>query len=97
MADLDAEVLAEVRRVLAEELEVARPVEPDDELRGDLLVDSMGAIVLAVALEDRFRVKLPDDGAAAVVTVRDLVALVRRAKTGDEVSPAPAGAREVPR
>ena len=97
MADLDAEVLAEVRRVLAEELEVARPVELDDELRGDLLVDSMGAIVLAVALEDRFRVKLPDDGAAAVVTVRDLVALVRRAVTGGAASPAPAGAREVPR
>jgi acyl carrier protein len=77
--DLRVQVLAEIRRVLSTDLEVGVPVEPHHELVKDLRVDSMGAIVLAVALEDRFRVKLADEDAAAVVTVRDLVDLVERA------------------
>jgi acyl carrier protein len=78
MPDLRAEILAEIRRVFAADLEVPEPVEPHHELGRDLRVDSMGAIVLAVALEDRFRVKLSDDDAAAVVTVKDLMDLVER-------------------
>jgi acyl carrier protein len=38
----------------------------------------MGAIVLAVALEDRFLVKLSDEDATGVVSVKDLVDLVER-------------------
>lgn len=78
MPDLEAEILAEIRRVFSVDLEVPGPVDPHHELAKDLGVDSMGAIVLAVALEDRFRVKLSDEEAAAVVTVRDLMDLVER-------------------
>ena len=78
MPDLSAEILAEIRRVLSVDLEVTEPVEPHHELASDLRVDSMGAIVLAVALEDRFRVKLSDEDALMVVTVKDLVDLVER-------------------
>ena len=78
MPELASEILLEIRRVLTDELEIAQPVELHHELRGDLLLDSMGAIVLAVALEDRFRVKLSDAEAADVVTVRDLVEMVGR-------------------
>ena len=78
MPDLRAEILAEIRRVFSVDLEVPGPVEPHQELARDLRLDSMGAIVLAVALEDRFRVKLSDEDAAAVVTVKDLVDLVER-------------------
>jgi acyl carrier protein len=78
MPDLRAEILAEIRRVVSVDLEVTEPVEPRHELARDLRVDSMGAIVLAVALEDRFRVKLSDEDAGAVVTVKDLVDLVER-------------------
>ena len=67
------EILAEIRRVFSGELEIPEPVELRHELAKDLGVDSMGAIVLAVGLEDRFRVKLSDEDAAAVVTVQDLV------------------------
>jgi acyl carrier protein len=52
----------------------------------------MGAIVLAVGLEDRFRVRLSDEDAGAVVTVDDLVELVERrvreARAADEPEPA---------
>jgi acyl carrier protein len=77
MADLRAEILAEIRRVLSVDLEVKEPVEPHHGLAGDLGVDSMGAIILAVALEDRFLVKLSDED-ASTVTVGDLVDLVER-------------------
>jgi len=78
VAELAAEVLAEVRRTFREALEFAGPVAPHHELRADLQLDSLGALVLAVALEDRFRVKLDDEDAASVRTVGDLVALVER-------------------
>jgi acyl carrier protein len=95
--DLRAEILAEIRRVLAVELEVAAPVELHQELARDLRVDSMGALVLAVALEDRFRVKLAEEDAAAV-TVEDLVDLVeRRARDAPaNGGPDPDRTREVP-
>ena len=78
MPDLRAEILAEIRRVFSVDLEVPGLVEPHHALARDLRVDSMGAIVLAVALEDRFRVTLSDAEAATVVTVSDLVDLVER-------------------
>jgi acyl carrier protein len=78
MPDLRSQILAEIRKVLAADLEVNEPVEPRHELACDLGVDSMGAIILAVALEDRFLVKLSDEDAVSVVTVGDLVDLVER-------------------
>ncbi len=78
MPDLASEILAEIRRILATELQFARPVELDHELAADLELDSVGAIVLAVGLEDRFRVKLSEADAGATTTVRDLVAVVER-------------------
>ena len=79
MRDRRAEILAEIRRLLSVELEIEEPAHLDSGLARDLGVDSMGGITLAVGLEDRFRVKLPDQDAATVVTVGDLVELVQRA------------------
>jgi acyl carrier protein len=76
--DLRAEILFEIRRTLAADLEIAEPVELHHELARDVGVDSMGAIILAVGLEDRFLVKLSDEDATGVVSVRDLVDLVER-------------------
>jgi acyl carrier protein len=70
---LETEVLAEIRRVFATDLERSEPVELHHELLRELHVDSMAAIVLAVGLEDRFRVKLSEDDTIGVVTVGDLV------------------------
>jgi len=98
VADLAAEILAEIRQILSAELEITRPAGLDDELAADLELDSMGAIILAVGLEDRFRIRLSDEDAAEVVTVRDLVGLVQRRLSeaeaaGDESSPGREGAR----
>jgi acyl carrier protein len=78
MPDLRAEILEEIRETLSADLEFEEPVELRHELAKDLGIDSMGAIILAVGLEDRFRIKLSDGDAGAVVTVEDLVDLVER-------------------
>jgi len=71
-----AEVLSEIRRIAAAELELERTIEPSDDLIRDLQLDSLGLTVLAVGLEDRFRVKLTEDDSGRVTTVGDLAALV---------------------
>jgi acyl carrier protein len=72
------EVLGEIGRVLREELGLSRPPRPEDDLVTDLQLDSVGLLTLVVGLEDRFRVALAEEDAAAVRTVRDLAALVLR-------------------
>lgn len=77
------EVLREIARVLREELALSREPRPEDDLVGDLQLDSVGLLTLVVGLEDRFRVALKEEDAGAVRTVGDLAALVlqRREET----------------
>jgi acyl carrier protein len=91
MDELRQEILAEIRRVLAAELELPGTVEPHHELATDLEVDSVGALILAVALEDRFRVKLTGAEAYSVISVDDLVGVVERAVREDRATGEPQG------
>jgi acyl carrier protein len=86
MAELEREVVAEIRRILGEELEWKGPVEPGHELLRDLQLDSLGLTVLAVGLENRFRVKLSEEDSVGLSTVEDLARLVsaRVAATPEE-------------
>ncbi len=86
MAELEGKVVAEIRRILGEELEWKGAVEPSHNLLKDLQLDSLGLTVLAVGLENRFRVKLSEEDAAGIVTVADLASLVSRrvAETPEE-------------
>jgi len=72
------EILQEIQRICDAELQLARPIALDLQLARDLGLDSLGAMILAVGLEDRYRVRLDEQDAAALVTVADLVALVQR-------------------
>ncbi len=76
MGELEAEVVVEIRRILGEELEWKGSVEPSHELLKDLQLDSLGLTVLAVGLENRFRVKLSEEDAEGLSTVEDLARLV---------------------
>jgi acyl carrier protein len=89
MNGLREEILGEIRRTVAADLELPGRVELHHGLATDVQVDSIGAIVLAVALEDRFRVKLTGTEAAAVVSVEDLVGVVERAVREDRSGGAP--------
>ncbi len=77
MAEKELVVLAEIRRVFTEQLEwEGGPVEPSQHLLKDLQLDSMGLTVLAVELENRFRIRLSPEDSAQVSTVGDLARLV---------------------
>ncbi len=82
----EVEVLAEIARIAREELELERPLTLDDRDEADLgtlrettlaalALDSVARTVLAVALEDRFRVRL-EEADANVATVGELARIV---------------------
>lgn len=68
----EAQVLEAIRAIARSELEMERAIGPEDDLLRDLALDSLGLTVLAVGLENRFRVKLSEEDAAGVQTVGDL-------------------------
>ena len=65
----ELQVLDAIRTIARTELEMERPISPEDDLLRDLALDSLGLTVLAVGLENRFRVKLSEEDAAGVQTV----------------------------
>jgi acyl carrier protein len=69
-------VLFEIGRVVREDLGIRRDVKPADRLVDDLSLDSITLTTLAVALEDRFKVYLSDEGATKIETVGELARLV---------------------
>jgi acyl carrier protein len=76
LAELEAQVLAEIRRVARDELEHPAEVLLSHRLLEDLQLDSMAMIVVATELENRFEVKLDEQDAGVLATVGDLVRLV---------------------
>jgi acyl carrier protein len=76
VVELEHEVVGEIRRIAREELEWTGTVEPGHDLLKDLQLDSLGLTVMAVGLENRFRVKLSEEDAAGLHTVADLARLV---------------------
>jgi acyl carrier protein len=53
---------------------------PEMHLYDDLAMDSMGAVAMVVEFQRRFGFRIPDDEAANIRTVADLVALVQSVK-----------------
>ena len=78
MVELDVRVLEEIRRLARVELEYAGEVSLAQRLHEDLKLDSMAMIIVAVGLENAFRVKLQEEDAGSIATVADLVKLVVR-------------------
>lgn len=76
MPALEQEVLDVIRRIFATELEYTGTVEPAHHLQRDLYVDSLNAVILAVGLEDHFRVRLTQEDTAGITTVGNLMVRV---------------------
>lgn len=76
MVELELSVLSEIRRIVSQELEWQGEVEPTHHLMRDLQLDSLGLTVLAVELENRFRVRLAVEDSVGVETVGELMRLV---------------------
>ena len=76
MALSDADVLAEIQKIVTAQLDFHGELEPDDELIADLELDSLALVTLAVAIEDHFKIALPEDGPLRPRTIADLCRLV---------------------
>ncbi len=60
-------------------LQLGRPtVNPEDRLYEDLGAESMDLVNLAVAIEDRFQVFIPEEDLADLRTVQDVYRLLHR-------------------
>jgi acyl carrier protein len=79
----EAEILAGLEAIARERLQLAAPLRPEASLIGELRLDSLRLLTLAVEVENRFRVRLEPEEEGAIVTVGDLVALVRRKLAAD--------------
>jgi acyl carrier protein len=77
------EVLEVIRRIAARELDRHQVLEVHQRLVDDLALDSMELTVMAVGLENHFRIRLREADALRLETVGDLANLVR-ARTGEE-------------
>ena len=76
MGELHVRVLEELRRIARADLEFSGELLPTARLNEDLHLDSMAMIIVAVGLENVFRVKLQEEDASQILTVGDLVNLV---------------------
>lgn len=63
-----------------------------DHLELDLGLDSLALVELTAALEERFHLRLPEEGLAAIFTVAELLELIDRLKPTASPAPLPAGA-----
>ncbi len=74
MSPEERAVADEIRRIVREDLRARVEFGDEEELASRL--DSLALLSLVVAVEDRFRVVLSDEDAAATRTLRDLARLV---------------------
>jgi acyl carrier protein len=71
-------ILAGIAEVARRHLDWQGPVTAEMRLVEDLRLDSIRLLTLAAEVENRFRVLLDEADEAAIETVGDLVAIVRR-------------------
>jgi len=69
----DDQIMAKVKKVVAEELNVdENEVTPEASFQEDLGADSLAQVELIMAFEDKFDIEnIPDDEAETIKTVRD--------------------------
>ena len=71
------EIETKLNALLVDDLGIDQDrIAPDASFASDLEIDSLGVVELLMALEDNFGVKIPDDEAESITTVREAVDLV---------------------
>ena len=79
MAD---EIEEKVKKIIVEQLEVAPDkVKPEASFADDLKADSLAVVELVLALEESFKIEIPDEDTEKIKTVGDVVNYIKaRAK-----------------
>lgn len=78
---IQTDALAEIARIARDDFGITQPIDPDQSLRTDLNLDSMGLAIVAGGLEDRFGVSFDTPEASDIDSVRDLLEYVARHAT----------------
>lgn len=73
------EVIEEVKEVLVSQLAVKPElVKPESKLIDDLGADSLDAMEIVSALEEKFGISVPEGEAASILLVSDIVEIINR-------------------
>jgi acyl carrier protein len=74
-------IFDEVKAVVCEQLNVsADEVKPESKFVEDLGADSLDVVELVMALEEKFKIEIPDDQAEKIQTVQDAVSFIENLK-----------------
>jgi len=77
MADRD--VLAEVKKIIKEQLDVEEAdIKPESSFIDDLGADSLGLVELVLAFEEAFEIDIPDEETEKIRTVQDAVDYINK-------------------
>lgn len=72
----------EVKEVIVEQLSVsANEVKEDSNFIDDLNADSLDVVEMIMALEDKFKIEIPDQDAEGIKTVKDVVEYIQKAQS----------------
>ncbi len=74
----DGEILDAISGVARDKLDLEGELNEDMRLVEDLELDSIRLLTLAMEVEDRFEICLDEEDEESIVTVADLVGVVRR-------------------
>jgi acyl carrier protein len=87
---IESPVADRIRTALAEHLkrDVSK-VQPQDDLKKDLGLDSLAMIELLFKIEETFDLEIPNDDLSQITTVGDVIAYVERRLGGGAAAAAP--------
>ena len=75
MAD---EIEEKVKKIIIEQLEVAPDkVKPEASFADDLKADSLAVVELVLALEEQFKIEIPDEDTEKIKTVGDAINYIK--------------------
>ena len=71
----------DIRAIVAEQLGVVEDkVTPEASFANDLGADSLDTVELVMALEEKFKIEIPDEDAEKIVTVQDALDFINDQK-----------------
>ncbi|MCK9524677.1 MAG: acyl carrier protein [Limnochordia bacterium] len=77
MGDFDEKIYEKVKTIVVDQLGITYgEVNPDSSFVEDLGADSLDVVELVMALEEEFDLKISDEEAAKIATVRDAVEFI---------------------
>lgn len=76
------DVLAEVKRIIKEQLDVdEKDIKSESSFIDDLGADSLGLVELVLAFEEAFEIDIPDEDTEKIRTVQDAVDYINKNAT----------------